>query len=185
VSQMPDEELVARCGRGDRRAMDELVSRYHGKLLDFVFRSLGDRETAADIAQSTFIRVFQAAASYRATASFKTWLYTVALNLVRDEFRRRGARVETISSDFDELSGQEIDSPELSVLDRMSSVEIWTAVDKLRDDHRSAIILKFRQELTYDEIAEVMGAKAGTVKSWVHYGLKTLRQSLEPTDCED
>jgi RNA polymerase sigma-70 factor, ECF subfamily len=185
VSQLPDEELVARCGRGDRRAMDELVSRYHGKLLDFVFRSLGDREMAADIAQSTFIRAFQAAANYKALASFKTWLYTVALNLVRDEFRRRGARVETLSSDSDELPGREVDSPEDSVLERMSSVEIWTAVDNLSDDHRSAIVLKFRQDLTYDEIAAVMGAPAGTVKSWVHYGLKALRQSLEPTDCED
>jgi RNA polymerase sigma-70 factor, ECF subfamily len=179
VSQLPDEELVARCGRGDRRAMDELVSRYHGKLLDFVFRSLGDRDMAADIAQATFIRVFQAAASYRALSSFKTWLYTVALNLIRDELRRRGARHETLSSELPESVEQSIGSPENSVLDEMISAEVWTEVEKLCDDHRSAIILKFRQGLTYDEISDVMGAPSGTVKSWVHYGLKALRQSLD------
>ncbi|NIQ77302.1 MAG: hypothetical protein GTN93_04205 [Anaerolineae bacterium] len=73
VNHLSDEELMARCASGDRRAMDILVSRYHGKLLDFAFRHLGNRDSAADIAQTAFVRVFQSAATYRVNASFKTW----------------------------------------------------------------------------------------------------------------
>ena len=179
MNHLSDEELMAHCACGSRCAMDVLVTRYHGKLLDFVFRHLRDRETAADIAQTTLITVFERAASYRATASFKTWLYTIALNRIRDDFRKRKTRRESLSSQIEDVenvietavdSGQSLES-------KVSASLVWDAIDELQDNYKSALILKFRHELTYEEVAEVMGASSGTVKSWVHYALRKLRKS--------
>ena len=188
MNHLSDEELMARCARGDRRAMDVLVSRYHGKLLDFALRHLRDREASADVAQTTLIRVFESAGGYRLKASFKTWLYTIALNLIRDEFRRRRVRKESLASESETVedilevtadrasSGSSVED---AVLDRAMASELWQAVDGLGENHRSAVILKFRGGLTYEEISMVMEAPSGTVKSWIHYALKDLRKSLE------
>lgn len=193
MNDLSDEELMARCAWGDRPAMDMLVSRYHSKLLDFAFRHLRDRESAADIAQTALVRVFESAGSYRLKSTFRTWLYTIALNLIRDEYRRRRTRKESLSSELESAEGlvemladrrSPDRSPEDTALDRMTASEVWKAVGGLPENYSSAIILKFRQGLTYEEIAAVMGAPSGTVKSWVHYALKALRESLEPIECE-
>jgi RNA polymerase sigma-70 factor (ECF subfamily) len=191
LDHFSDEELVGRCARGDRHAMDLLVSRYHSKLLDFAFRHLRNRDLAADVAQATLVRVFECAGSYRLTSSFKTWIYAIALNLIRDHCRRRLVRNESLSSELesDESSGQsEIadsgSSPEQLAIEGAVSSEIWDAVGALGENPRMAIILRFRHGLTYDEIAETMGVPSGTVKSWIHYALKALRRSLSKLECE-
>ena len=191
MKHLSDDELMVRCVCGDRRAMDVLVSRYHSKLLDFAYRHLGDRETSADIAQTTLLRVFESAGSYQLKASFKTWLYTIALNAIRDEFRRRRVRKESPSAELDEAQPQATHdqgnagkSPEDIALGRIAASAAWEAVDRLPENQKSAIILKFRHGLSYEEISAVMGAPSGTVKSWVHFALKTLRDFLEPAECE-
>jgi RNA polymerase sigma-70 factor (ECF subfamily) len=186
VNHPMDEELIARCARGDRQAMDMLVCRYHGKVLDFAFRHLRDREASADIAQLTLIRVFESAGSYRLRASFKSWLYTIALNLVRDECRRRSSRKESTASELEaveDLMSVEVESAEDAALDRMAADDLWESLDRIPENWRSAIILKYRQGLTYEEIAVVMGVPSGTAKSWIHFALKALRQQLQPVEC--
>lgn len=190
VYRLSDEQLIAICAHGMRDAMDVLVSRHHCKLLDFVCRQVRDREVAADIVQSTFVRVFQNAASYRTKASFKTWMYTIALNVTRDEFRRRTSRPEVLPADRVDLERTDIEDtetvcPETSAVNSIMGASMWQAVDGLPENQRTAVILKFRQGLTYEEIAEVMHAPCGTVKSWVHHALKALRRALEPLACEE
>ena len=187
MKSLPDEELMALSACGSRPAMDEVVSRYHGKLLDFVFRRLGDRETSADIAQSALIRVFESAGGYRLESSFRTWLYAIALNLIRDEWRRRKSRKESLSSEIEgaeDLAEAQVGSPEDSVVDGMAAAELWQAVGGLQENYNTAVTLKFRHGLTYEEIAAVMGAPSGTVKSWVHYALKELSKRLGAIECE-
>lgn len=173
--------------------MDALVARYHGKLLDFAFRHLRDREVAADLAQAALVRAFQNIGRYRANSSFRTWLYTITLNIIRDECRRRRVRSETLFSEMgsgEPGEGQEMeirdtdDGPESIALDGIVSARLWKAVDRLPENQRSAVILKFRQGLTYEEAAESMGVPIGTVKSWVHHAMKTLRRSLIALECE-
>ena len=186
MKSLPDEELMALCACGSRQAMDEIVSRYHGKLLDFACRRLGDREASADIAQCALVRAFESAGSYRLQSSLKTWLYTIALNLIRDEWRRRKYRKESLASEIegmDDFIEAQNPSPEGSVLDKMAAQELWQTVGGLSDNYNTAVVLKFRQGLTYEEIAEVMGAPSGTVKSWIHYALKELRERLG-VECE-
>ena len=188
MNNLPDEELMGLSACGNRRAMDEIVARYHGKLLDFAFRRLGDRETSADIAQGALLKAFESAGSYRLESSFRTWLYTIALNLIRDEWRRRKHRKESLSSEIEgaeEFIEAQAQSPEDSALDQMTSSELWASVGRLSENYGTAVTLKFRQGLTYEEIAKVMGAPSGTVKSWVHYALKELRERLSAAECED
>jgi RNA polymerase sigma-70 factor (ECF subfamily) len=190
VINLADEELMALCACGNRRAMDVLVSRYHSKLLDFAYRHLGDRDRAADIAQMSFVRVIEAASTFQRKSSFKTWLYTITMNLIRDDFRRRNVRKESLVSEMDamellmEAKNRAITTMETSVVDRMAASEMWTAVDQLPEAQRSAVMLRFRHDLTYDEIAQVMGAPTGTVKSWIHFALKKLRGELRPPESE-
>jgi RNA polymerase sigma-70 factor (ECF subfamily) len=161
--------------------MDVLVTRYHGKLLDFALRQLRDREAAADVAQAALVRAFESAARFDAgKATFRTWLYTIALNLVREDFRRKLRRNETSLSDLAETA----DSAGLPE-DQAVANELWDDVGRLREEHSVALVLRFRHELSYDEIADVMNVPAGTVRSWVHYALKSLRASFEPVDCKE
>lgn len=189
VINLADEELMSLCACGNRRAMDVLVSRYHGKLLDFAYRHLGDRDKSADIAQSAFIRVFEAASTFQSKSSFKTWLYTITMNLIRDDFRRRSVRKESLISEMEAFepmmeTRSQSNGIESSIIDRMSSSEMWTAVERLPEAQRSAVMLRFRHDLTYDEIAQVMGAPSGTVKSWIHFALRKLRTELQPLKSE-
>ncbi len=183
MSQLTDEELIARCARGDRGAMDVLVSRYHAKLLDFAVRHTQDRETAADVAQATLVRVYERADSFQAIASFRAWMYAIALNCVRDAYRKRQAKRESLSSeiedsgDWAELVGG--DSPEDLAVEAADSAVLWDAVDTLPERQKTAVLLRFRQQLSYDEIAAVTGAPVGTMRSLVHHALKRLRKTLE------
>ncbi len=165
--------------------MDVLVSRYHGKLLDLAMRHLRDRESSADVAQTALVRVFQSAASFRGQSTFRTWLYAIALNLIREEARRRGRRGELPLTDVaeDGEPADEEQSVEDAALGKVESVALWRAVEGLSQQHRGAVVLKFRMGLTYDEIAEVMDAPSGTVKSWIHHALKALRKSLANLSC--
>lgn len=177
---------MVRCANGDARAMDILVERHHAKLLDFVYRHISDREAAADIAQTAMIRAFRSADRYAPTAKFTTWLYTIALNLVRDEIRKRRISRESLMPDEENGSPLPSDerSPEDAALVKVFGDQVWAAVDSLRENERTSIILKFRQGMTYEEIAEVMETPSGTVKSWIHAGLRKLREQLNPVYCE-
>lgn len=188
--RLSDEQLIAMCAHGRRDAMDVLVSRHHSRLLDFVCRQVRNRELAGDIVQSAFIRVFEGAASYRIKASFKTWMYTITLNLIKDEYRKRSVRPEALLNDTSDIENtrvvdEEAVSPEDSAINSVRNTRMWQAIDGLPESQKTAIILRFRQGMTYDEIADVMHAPCGTVKSWVHHGLRALRQSLGSVVCED
>lgn len=177
-SHHSDEELIAQCADGDIRAMDILVSRYHAKLLDFVYRHIYDREAAADITQAALLNAFKAANRYIHKAAFKTWLYTIALNLTRDELRRRRVSKETVDPDIGEYLDS--DSPADTALANIVGEQVWDAVSELNENVRTAILLKFRHQMTYEEISAVIGAPTGTVKSWIHHGLRKLRETLRP-----
>lgn len=182
MNRLADEQLIARCASGDGCAMDVLVSRYHGKLMDFAVRHLRDREASADVAQMALLRVFESAVAFRGQSSFRTWLYAIALNLVRDNARRRTRRPESLFSD---LAGGDVaevhapDSAEDAALGQITSIALWQAVEYLPEHQRTAVILRFRADLAYGEIAEVMGVPVGTVRSWMHYALKALRRSFD------
>lgn len=184
LNEQPDIEILAEVSAGDIDAYGKIVRRYQGRLYNFVFRFVGDRETAEDIVQEAFLRAFGKREEYRAIANFSTWLFTIAGNLAKSELRRR-KRWRLFSLDRDEESDTGMDLPNESMRpDRMaesalSDVEIQSAIASLPDNYRQVILLRDVEGMSYYEISEIVKCPVGTVKSRVNRGRLKLQQKLK------
>lgn len=168
---MDDEVLYQRVRDNDETALAELVARYHAPIYQFLYRYTGDPALADDLAQETFIRVL----AYRgeAPAHFKAWIYTIATNLARDQFRSAAYQHEQ-SVDLDDYEAHTADSPE--------SADVVVALKSLTPLHREVIILRFYHDLKIEEIAAITGVPPGTVKSRLFHALKGLKGFLAVTE---
>lgn len=179
-----DEELIAKFQNGDLYAFDVLVRRYKNQLMNFVCRFVGNREEAEDIVQDTFVRLYRNKHSYRRIARFSTWIYTIAGNLAKTELRKRkGRRLLAISQLGCEDKDYEIEDsafdPEQEVDGTMKGAIIQREIDRLPPKFRQVIILRDIQELSYEEISEIIKAPLGTVKSRVNRARLRLQKRLE------
>ncbi|MBC7187710.1 MAG: sigma-70 family RNA polymerase sigma factor [Calditrichaeota bacterium] len=179
-----DEELIAKFQNGDLYAFDVLVRRYKNQLMNFVCRFVGNREEAEDIVQDTFVRLYRNKHSYRRIARFSTWIYTIAGNLAKTELRKRkGRRLLAISQLGCEDKDYEIEDsafdPEQEVDGTMKGAIIQREIDRLPPKFREVIILRDIQELSYEEISEIIKAPLGTVKSRVNRARLRLQKRLE------
>jgi RNA polymerase sigma-70 factor (ECF subfamily) len=153
-----------------------LVHRYKNAIVSFLFRYVGDPRTAEDLAQEAFLRVFRKIAEYNSTAKFSTWLYTIASNLAKDEFKRR-ARHPAGSLDWESGKGSDANrtapaamaaddpgpSEDLELDERRERVGV--ALKLLKEDDREILVLKDVQGMAYEEIARILDLPMGTVKS--------------------
>jgi RNA polymerase sigma-70 factor (ECF subfamily) len=179
-----DEALVAAFQGGDYSAFDRLVERWERKIFGAVYRILGSEEDARDICQEAFLKAFRGLGGFRGQARFSSWLYQIALNLCRDRMRRRRGKV-WISLD----SAEPEDAERTAVASAPSALEIVEAQDLSRTvaaavaalpvDQREVIVLKEYQDMTFQEIAAVLGVPLSTVKTRLYRGLGQLRQRLE------
>ena len=174
---------MLRTQRGDRKALDVLVRRYYNPLLNFALRQTGDRDKAADMVQKTFVRVFSSARTYQPGKKFSTWVYTITINLCKDDLRRKQVRREASLDEIEEKTGDitrftETESGEDIALEGISSERLWEEVRKLPEKFATPLLLHFRQGLGYNEIAEAMGVPIGTVKSWTFHAVRRLRKRL-------
>ena len=178
-----DSEILSDVAGGDIEAYGKLVHRYRGRLYNFVFRFVGEPETAEDIVQETFLRAFRKREDYKAIANFSTWLFTIAGNLAKSELRRR-KRWRLFSLDRDEESGTGLDLPDESFRpDKMTEssitdVQIQRAINSLSDNYRQVVLLRDVEGLSYQEISEVVNCPVGTVKSRVSRARLKLQQKL-------
>ena len=182
-SDLTDVEILAEVAAGDIDAYGKIVDRYRGRLYNFVFRFVGDRETAEDIVQETFLRAFRKREEYRAIANFSTWLFTIAGNLAKSELRRR-KRWRLFSLHRDEESDTGLDLPDESFRpDRMAESSmadglIQQAISSLPENYRQVILLRDVEGLSYQEISDVVRCPVGTVKSRVNRARLKLQQKL-------
>jgi RNA polymerase sigma-70 factor (ECF subfamily) len=181
LASLPDHELMARLKEAEGEELvagfDVIVHRYKNAIVSFLFRYVGDYRTAEDLAQETFLRVFKKIKEYNHTAKFSTWVYTIAGNLAKDEFKRRvrhpaksmnwssGGGADT-TREVPQLQANTTDSiPEV----RLEHDEVRGAVNnalKLLEEHdREILLLKDVQGLSYEEIAQILSLPMGTVKS--------------------
>ena len=178
-----DSEILSDVAGGNIEAYGKLVHRYRGRLYNFVFRFVGEPETAEDIVQETFLRAFRKREDYKAIANFSTWLFTIAGNLAKSELRRR-KRWRLFSLDRDEESGTGLDLPDESFRpDKMTEssitdVQIQRAINSLSDNYRQVVLLRDVEGLSYQEISEVVNCPVGTVKSRVSRARLKLQQKL-------
>ena len=173
-----DDELMNRCRKGDCRAMDALVSRYHRRVYNFSYQMLHQREAAEDVAQETFLRAYRNAGRYKAGGRFSNWLFAIAANLCRTELRKRSRHRETAWDELGEMESAV--SVEGSALRRLENAEVKEAMERLTPDHRMALVLFYFEGMSQQDISQVCGCSLGTVKSRLHYALARLR-GLMPT----
>ncbi len=178
-------ELLRLARSGDVEAFGEIVERHEEYVYNVVYHLVGNDQEADDIAQEVFVRAFSHLDSFEGRAKFSTWLYGIALNCVRNLWRRRGRRsiVAPVAAPGEENSipdpPSEQDGPEEALLRRERVDKVREAIAALAEDAREAIVLRDIQGLTYEEMAESMGVALGTVKSRIYRARQALKDQLE------
>jgi RNA polymerase sigma-70 factor (ECF subfamily) len=186
--ELSDEVLMLRTGQGDRGAFDEIVRRYTSRMVNVAYQMTGDSELAQDIAQETFYRAYRSAATYKQIAKFSTWLYTIAINLCRNELRRRKHKFYSLEemAERDEESSVRIDiedknaKPDRDVEQRELGKLIMKAIDTLPEKFRQPIVLRDVQGLSYEETGKILKLPEGTVKSRINRARQRVKVILEP-----
>ena len=187
---LTDEELMLRVQDGEIDCFDLLVDRYKVRLFNYLYRLVGDRDEAEDVAQEAFVKAYIHAAKYKTIARFSTWLYTIATNLVRNRMRskKRKPRIFSLwgTSRFDDGEEKQIDvldtarSPEDEMNDKELSGVISQAIQEIPEKYRESFVLREINQLSYEEIAAVTGLKLGTVRSRINRARNCFRRIVEP-----
>jgi RNA polymerase sigma-70 factor (ECF subfamily) len=189
TEQDPDAALMLLVKQGDTTAFEQLVEKYKQPVLNLVYRMLRDLTEAEDIAQNVFVQVYKSAARYEISSKFSTWLFTIARNLSLNEIRRRSRHpAESIDAPHPEIEDQpwhqfedkKTFTPPESLLQGELEAKILEAVAELPENQRMAILLCRQGDLSYEEIAEVVGTSLSATKSLIHRGRETLKQKLKP-----
>ena len=178
TSVVPDDrQLIANCRAGDIEAFSTIVGRYQDRVFNLAYR---------DISQTAFIRAFESLDSFKGSSAFYTWLYRIVVNAALDARKARARRPETSLEDIDGVSNDcrrdppdDCDDPVETLIAAEAHVRVANAIDGLDDDHRTVVVLRDVEGLGYDEIAQVTGLPAGTVKSRLHRARLLLRDKLK------
>ena len=185
----PDAELMLRVKRGDDAAFTALVEKYKQPVMNLVCRILRDPAEAEDLAQNVFVQVYKSAHRYQAAARFSTWLFTIARNLCLNEIRRRSRHpadsLEGTFQDSDDQPSRQFEDtktflPTDTLLHRELEQKVEQALAELPEAQRTAIVLCRRDDLSYEEIAKVIGCSLSATKSLIHRGRETLKLKLKP-----
>ena len=176
VLEGSDRELIDACRRGEREAFRTLFETYKDKVYSIALRYSGDPAVAMDIAQDTFLKLFSSIRDFRGDASFETWVYRLVVNSCFDH-KRKSWRLIPLADEF--LSTLRASADSLAeVLRAELQTRVRSAVDRLAPDLRMAIVLRYTEGLSYDEMAEVLGCSPGTVASRLNRAHKTLERWL-------
>jgi len=185
----PDAAMMLRVKQGDTAAFTALIEKYQQPVMNLAARTLHDQTEAEDLAQNVFVQVFKSAARYQTTAKFSTWLFTIARNLCLNEIRRRSRHpAESLDAphpDQEDQSKHQFEDPRsASPPDRLLQGElvkkIEEAIAALPENQRTALLLCRQDELSYEEIAAVLGCSLSATKSLIHRGRETLKEKLKP-----
>ncbi len=186
---MPEENektLIDKCRKGDIHAFEELISSYEKKIFNIVYRIVGDYNDAEDISQEIFIKVFRSINNFKERSSFYTWLYRIAVNECMDILKKKkktaAYSIDTPIQTEDDQIPREIkdygESPEEKVERKELRNYIESALNSVTYEHRTMIVLRDIQGLSYEEIAEIVKCPAGTVKSRINRARKALKELL-------
>jgi RNA polymerase sigma-70 factor, ECF subfamily len=182
LRSLTDAELVARTQAGDVAAFNQLAARWENALYGFTRRTLGDAEDARDVCQEALVKAYQNIRRLRDGEKFKSWIHYIALNLCRDRFRTPRSRAQHVPFEDEGPDAHEPSSASEGA-DRSAeagslSALLSAVLDRLPPEQRTSIVLREYQGLTSEEIGEIMGVPAATVRTRIFYGLKALRAAL-------
>jgi RNA polymerase sigma-70 factor (ECF subfamily) len=183
LSAVNDRDLVASAITGLEGGFEELVRRYQRPISAYVYRMVGDYETALDLTQEIFIKIYSSLSRYRPEFKFSTWIYRIAHNAAIDHLRRSSGRERSLMGGTE---GDQYDlpiesdglTPEQQTEREERRVEIESVVRSLPTTYRELIVLRHSQDLTYEEIVDVTGLPLGTVKNRLFRARDLMRQQF-------
>jgi RNA polymerase sigma-70 factor (ECF subfamily) len=178
---LSDEQLMVHIQKGDTVAFDEIYFRYSRKLLFYFYRMLGgDKEKAQDFLQDLFLKIVQKPEYFDCDKKFSNWIFAIAENLCKNEYRRNKVRNEINHLNFFIEMVQNDEGDLTQKLDRAAlRIAVNRQLKKLDFIHRHTFVLRFQEEFSIREIAETMNCKEGTVKSRLYYAIQKLTKNLE------
>jgi len=175
-----DEELMALLSKGDKRAFDELYNRYSGVLFGYFNKMLWrDREKAEDLVHDIFAKIIVNPLAFDVSRSFKTWLFAVACNMCKNEYKRKEVRKNTSIGIDSHISVSSDTNVFNEVQDRIFMSAFDESLIQLDDKHRDVFTLRHLQGFSLKEIADVLEINEGTVKSRLFYATKQLAEKLK------
>ena len=171
-----DSTCMGAISKGDQSAFAEIVERWQERLINFFYRSTGNRADAEDLTQETFIELNRAAIRYHSQGSFKAFIFTLARRRLIDSYRKKSRRPIEYIDPTEFLMQRQSET-----IDHSHEIEemFHRALSTLPDKQRNAILLLQQQELSYEEIALCLGASQSAVKTWIHRARTQLRTELE------
>ena len=182
--------LIRRLKQHDERAFEEMVRLYQHKVYNLVYRMLGSQEEAEDVAQEVFVTVFKAVEGFRGEAKFSTWLYRIAANHCKNRIKYLGRRHHKATGELDEAAERElqtaqphamrphVDGPDAVLEGLQLERAVQEGIALLDEEHRTLIVLRDVEDMSYDEIAAITGLAEGTVKSRLHRARLALKEHM-------
>lgn len=192
LSELPvqtGEELMQLVAAGDRKAFDEVYDRYHRQMYNFIKKQVGQRAAAEDITQEVFVRLFKAARRFDPEKSLSSYLYKIAVNEIRRHYQKASSTQafslnEPLAAEGDgreriDLMPDERQMPEAQVQEEFARRTLRTLIDRLPPEQKMVVLLKVYDELTFEEIAQIMDRPLSTVLSRMRYALQKLRRWMD------
>jgi RNA polymerase sigma-70 factor (ECF subfamily) len=172
AQRLYEQFLVVRFQAGDDHAFAEIVQRYHARLGYYVRRLLGEADAVDDVLQDVWLTAFRNLSALRSPRALSVWLYRVARNTALADRRRPRACVELTE---EPVTPEADDDADFSPAD---AARIHAALGRLRPEHKEVLVLRFLEEMSYEDIADVVGCPLGTVRSRIHYAKRELRRKM-------
>ena len=180
-----DQVLIKKTLRGDRKAFEELMRKYEKRIFSFVVRMVRNEDTAVDLTQDFFFKIFTVLDKYNYEYKFSTWAYRICYNLVIDHIRKNQAQVDSLDDESvsprDMLGSENVSKDDgFKTLARAETRDyVWRVVDQIPLKFRELILLRYIQDLKYEEIAEITSLPVGTVKNRIFKAKEILKQEME------
>jgi len=182
-----DQLLVERVQRGDKAAFDVLVRKYQHKVVKVISRYVRDSSESLDVAQEAFIKAYRALPNFRGESAFYTWMYRIAINTAKNYLVAQGRRLPNVDIEAQEAEQYEGASglKEFATPERMLQRDelqqlVFTTIEELPEDLKTAITLRELEGLSYEEIAEAMSCPVGTVRSRIFRAREAIEKAIGP-----
>ena len=184
MDQKTEAEIVVRVLKGEKQAFAMLVDEYKNPIYNLAYRMTNNLHDAEDLAQETFIRAYQNLARYDRNKKFFTWLYTIGINLIRNHLKKNSNPIDPLTEiNISSASRtQENSAAEGKLLTEEKMLQLEKSLLKLPVDLREAIVLKYYQGLTFEEVSAVTGDSLSAVKMRIYRGLNQLKQLMDGSD---
>lgn len=184
-----DEELMEFAAQGEQGAFDQLYERYHMRIYNFIKKQVGNQQSAEDLTQDVFLRLFKSLKSFDPERKLSSYLYTIAVNEIRRFYQKAAGQQafslnEPVSDGEDareraELLASDGEGPEEITSERLTRKSLRVLIDRLPPEQKMVVLLKVYNELTFEEIAQVMNRPLSTVLSRMRYALQKLRRWMD------